>query len=133
MSWAMNPSPSAAKVAESKGARAAPCFSADVSASNSKYNRTISVQVDEEIKAVISNDLPAKFAALKSPPLTALAFAPSPSVSPALPRSTSTASAIAVSSDSSSSLASPVPSSVDSPRLSSSLILLYSIFSLRLS
>ncbi|KAM1351061.1 hypothetical protein ACFXTH_004875 [Malus domestica] len=36
---------------------------------NSKYNRTISDQVDEEIKAVIGNDLSAKFAALKpSPP-----------------------------------------------------------------
>ncbi|KAM1333748.1 hypothetical protein ACFX15_009256 [Malus domestica] len=38
------------------------------SASNSKYNRTIFVQVDEEIKAIIDNNLSAKFAALKSSP-----------------------------------------------------------------
>lgn len=46
---------------------------ADASASNSKSNRTNSVQVDEEIKAVLGDDLSARFAALKSSLPTATA------------------------------------------------------------
>ncbi|XP_068331784.1 uncharacterized protein [Pyrus communis] len=48
---------------------------ADASAFNSKSNRTNSIQVDEEIKAVLGDDLSARFAALKSSLPTATATA----------------------------------------------------------